>query len=101
VFAVSGDLQMGVILQLLKFCDHQSAVYVTTLKMSHFKHIFNHVVKLLCKQFILYSVLVLKLDSVINTLIPNTDLNNIKNRVYTSQRTYFVSNSTTNWVYFV
>jgi hypothetical protein len=92
VFAVTGDLQMSVILHLLKVCDHQTAVYVTALKMSHFKPIFSHSVKLFCKQYILCSVLVLKLGSVINTLIPKTDLNNIKNRVYPSQRTHFVSN---------
>lgn len=72
---------MSVILHLLKFCDHQTAVYVTTLKMSHFKHIFSDSVKLFCKRYILYSVLVLKLGSVINTPVPTTDLNSIKNRV--------------------
>jgi len=58
VFAVSGDLQRSVILHLLKFCEHQTAVYVTALKISHFKHIFSHSIKLFCKQYILYSVLV-------------------------------------------
>lgn len=58
VFAVSGYLQRSVILHLLKFCDHQTAVYVTALKISHFKCAFNHSIKLFCKQYILYSVLV-------------------------------------------
>jgi len=58
VFTVSGDMQRNVILHLLKFCDHQTAVYVTALKISHIKRIFNHSIKLFCKQYILYSVLV-------------------------------------------
>jgi ABC-type transporter Mla MlaB component len=70
VFALSGDLQMRVILHLLKFCDHQTAVHVTALKMSHFNHIFSQGVKLCCKQYILYSVVVSNLGSVI-------ELNNI------------------------
>jgi len=78
VFAVSGgDLQMSVILHLLKFCDHQTAVYVTPLKISHFNHIFSQGVKLCCKQYVPYNVVVLKLNSVINPLIPKIDLNNI------------------------
>lgn len=98
VFAVSDDLQMSVILHLLKFCDRKTAVYITALRMSHFNHIFSRSVKLFCKQYILYSVLVLKLDSVINPLIPKINLNNIKNRVSSS---HCVSSTTTNWVYFV
>ena len=77
MFAVSGDLQMSVILHFLKFCDHQTAIYVTALKMSHFDHIFSQGVKLHCKQYVIYSAVVLKLDSIINPLIPKTDLNNI------------------------
>ena len=99
--AVSGDFHMSVILHLLKVCDHQTAVYVTALKMSHFNHIFVQGVKLFCKQYILYIVFILKLDSAINPLIPKIDLNNIKNRVSASQTTHCVSNTTTNWVYFI
>jgi hypothetical protein len=77
VFAVSGDMQMSVILHLLKFCEHQTAVYVTALKMLHFNHVFSQGVKLCCKQYILYSVVVLKLNSVINPLIAKIDLNSI------------------------
>jgi hypothetical protein len=74
VFAVSDDLWMSVILHLLKLCDHKTAVYISALKMSHFIHIFSHSVKLLCKLYILYSVLVLKLDSVINPLFQKSTL---------------------------
>jgi hypothetical protein len=77
VFAVSGDLQMSVILHFLKFSDHKTAIYVTALKMSHFDHIFSQGMKLCYKQYVIYSVVVLKLDSVINPLIPKTNLNNI------------------------
>jgi hypothetical protein len=94
VFAVTGDLQMRVILHLLKFYDRQNAVYATALKLSHFKHIFGHSVKL-------YSVLILNPNSVINLLILKIDLNNIKNRVSTSQRTHCVSNTTAVWVYII
>jgi hypothetical protein len=59
VFAVSGDLQMSVILHFLKFSDHQTAIYVTALKMSHFAHISSQAVNLCYKQYIIYGVVVL------------------------------------------